>query len=275
MTRGIGLVDAVQGLLPAGAGDVLALLTQLGDVWFLVALLALVYWFHDREHGAFAILTLLGGLALVVGLKSFFGLPRPPPAMRLVGVDGFGFPSGHAIAATVGWGALAVALDRPTRSTRYGIAVAAVLLVSFTRVALGVHFAIDVVAGMAVGVSYLFLVTRVAGRDVEAAGLLAAAIALVGVILSTGASDAVLLFGGVVGGLLTWRFTSIPQRAWQREGALPAAVGGSVVAATVMVGYGGPIVGPVAFLIGVGAVAVVIGLPAASERIGIGPDRSD
>lgn len=269
MTRGIGLVEAIQGLLPAGAGDALWLLTQLGDVWFLVGLLSLVYWFRARERGAFALLTLLGGLALVVGLKALFGLPRPPPGLRLVGVDGFGFPSGHAITATVGWGLVARTLDRPARRVRYGAAIAVVLLVSFTRVALGVHYGVDVVAGMVVGLAYLVLVTGVAGEDTERAGLLAAAVALVGVIISGGASDAVILFGGVLGGLAAWRVTAVPRRPWQRSGVLPAAVGGSVVAGTMLVGYGGPIALPVAFVLGVAAVAVVIGLPAASDRVGI------
>ncbi len=271
MTRGIGLVDAVQGLLPTGAADVLGLLTQLGDVWFLVVVLSLLYWFHDRENGAFAILTLLGALSLVVGLKALFGLPRPPPPTRLISVDGFGFPSGHAIAATVGWGALAVALERPEPAIRYAVAISVVLVVSFTRVALGVHFAVDVVAGMAVGIGYLVVVTWVAGRTTETAGVIAAAVALAGVVLSGGASDAVLLFGGVLGGLLTWRYTSVPQRPWRQNGALPAAVGGSLVAGTLLVGYGGPIARPVAFLLGAAAVGVVIGLPAASDRLGIGP----
>ena len=52
--------------------------------------------------------------------------------------------------------------------------------------------------GWAVGLGYLVLVTHVAGENTERAGLIAAAVAIVGVAISAGASDAVLLFGGVI-----------------------------------------------------------------------------
>lgn len=269
-TRGIGAIDAIQGVLPSGAGDVLAVLTQLGDVWLLVVVLSLVYWFRDRESGAFAILTLLGALALVVGLKSAVAWPRPPPATRLVAVDGFGFPSGHAIAATVGWGALAITLDEPSPRVRYGVATAIVLLVAITRVGLGVHYAVDVLAGMAVGVGYLLMITALAGRDPLRAGGIAAIAALAGIGLSGGASDAVLLAGGVVGGLIVWREAGIPRQPWRKEGFIPAVIGGGIVGTALLVGYGGPIGLPVAFLLGLVAVGVVIGLPAAGLRVGIG-----
>lgn len=270
MTRSIGAIEAIQGVLPPGGDGVLAALTQLGDVWFLIVVLTLVYWFHDRENGAFAILTLLGALALVVGLKSAFGLPRPPPTVRLVAADGFGFPSGHAIAATVGWGALAMALDEPSRRARYAAAAGIVLVVSVTRVGLGVHYAMDVLAGVAVGIAYLLVVHAVADRDPGRAGVVAGVVALAGVGLSTGASDAVLLAGGILGGLLIWRVASVPRRPWDRAGIGPAAVGGGVVGGTLAVGYGGPIGLPVAFLLGFVAVVTVIGLPTASRWIGIG-----
>lgn len=271
MTRGIGGIDAIQGTLPAGAGDVLALLTQLGDVWLLIVVLSLVYWFRARQPGAYAIMALLGGLALVVGLKAFFGLPRPPSMLRLVVVDGFGFPSGHAIAATVGWGVLALVLDEPDRHVRVGGAAAIVAVVAFTRVGLGVHYVVDVIAGIAIGLAYLGSVWAIAGRDPERAGVIAAVVAFVGLLLSGGASDAVLLFGGVLGGLLAWRYTKVPHQPWRRDGVLPATVGGGVVGGTLVVGYGGPLLTPIAFLLGLVSVAIVIGLPAISEGVdGIG-----
>jgi membrane-associated phospholipid phosphatase len=271
MTRGIGGIEAIQGTLPPGSGDVLALLTQLGDVWLLIVVLSLVYWFRARRPGAYAIMTLLGGLALVVGLKAIFELPRPPSMLRLVVVDGFGFPSGHAIAATVGWGVLALVLDEPNRRIRVGGAGAIVAVVAFTRVGLGVHYVVDVIAGIAIGLAYLGLVWTIAGREPERAGFVAAVGAFVGLVLSGGASDAVLLVGGTLGGLLAWRYTDVPHQPWQRNGVLPATIGGGVVGGTLVVGYGGPLLAPIAFLLGLVSVAIVIGLPAITEGVaGIG-----
>lgn len=91
MSRGIGEIGAIQGVVPDGLAIVVALLTQLGDIWFLLALLTGVYWFHDREGGPVVIAIVLGGLALTVALKHLVALPRP--TAPLIGSDRFQHPS--------------------------------------------------------------------------------------------------------------------------------------------------------------------------------------
>ena len=44
MSRGIGGIDPIQELLPDWMALGVGLLTQLGDAWFLVLLLAVLYW---------------------------------------------------------------------------------------------------------------------------------------------------------------------------------------------------------------------------------------
>lgn len=138
MVRGVGEVE-----LAAEAPTVLvvlaALLTQLGDVWFLFALLGLCYWFgetlpgplsFDRPPAAFLIALGLGAKALTTTFKQWLAYPRPPavgtdllPALLREGyvsaatATGFGFPSGHATGAIVVYGGLALVVRRlPRRS---------------------------------------------------------------------------------------------------------------------------------------------------------------
>lgn len=182
MTRGIGGVafaDSLPDLVVAAGG----LLTQLGDTWFLLLAVAVLYW-RARDGGAPALTATplrdcLLLLALVVGsyaataaLKSVFALPRPPGAgtavlpawlppaaspvyESLVTADGYGFPSGHATAATAVYGGAAVVLRGGTRRLRYATAGSVVALVALSRLVIGVHYLVDVAAGFLVGLAVL------------------------------------------------------------------------------------------------------------------------
>lgn len=162
MSRGVGGIEALRSLLPGWAIDAFAVLTVLGDTAFLLLVFLALYWFYDRDEGAFALLVFLGGVVFIAGLKAAFGLPRPPGSLRIVTADGHGFPSGHAFGATVGFGLLALVLDAGTRAVRGGIATLLVAVVALSRVAIGVHYAVDVLAGITVGLAYLAVVRRVA-----------------------------------------------------------------------------------------------------------------
>jgi membrane-associated phospholipid phosphatase len=168
MTRAIGGIEALRSLLPPWAIDAFAVLTTLGDTAFLLAILLALYWFYDRDQGAIALAVFLGGVLLITGLKTAIGLPRPPESVRAVAEGGYGFPSGHAFGATVGFGLLALVFRRPRRSLRIALAAAAVLIVATSRVAIGVHYAVDVIAGVAVGLAYLAVAWHVAWPRREA-----------------------------------------------------------------------------------------------------------
>ncbi len=92
---------------------------------------------------------------------------RPRPTTALVPVSASSFPSGHALAATVGVLALGAALSPLTgRSAGVPAALAGavvVLAVGFGRVALNVHHPSDVVAGWALGYLYFALCVWVCG----------------------------------------------------------------------------------------------------------------
>jgi len=80
--------------------------------------------------------------------------------------DGYGFPSGHATVSTVVYVGLASILTIWDQRRRYFVAGVVVAVVSFTRLALGLHYLVDVLAGMALGGTVLvttrYLLERVA-----------------------------------------------------------------------------------------------------------------
>lgn len=107
----------------------------------------------------------LGFLLVINGIvnllaKLAFGLPRPycfDSSLAVAQVGGFGFPSGGAQTAIV-FGALLVAYWKSRWA--WPCATLYVCLISFSRVALGVHFVFDLFGGWVLGliVAGLFIV---------------------------------------------------------------------------------------------------------------------
>lgn len=214
MARGVGEF-AVQELIPESLAIVVALLTQLGDIWFVTVLVfaAFVRFDHDRIATVGGLV--LGAIALVFVFKYTFELPRPnqplvapetiSPLLRPVyeasaHASGYGFPSGHAMVSTATYLALAETLPVSTRRRRYAVATAIIAVVGFSRVALGVHFLVDVLAGIAISAVFLLLAFRLLARyrapktrRTVALGL-GVVLALGSVVASGAHVDSVLLF---------------------------------------------------------------------------------
>lgn len=207
------------------------MITQLGDGWFLFLLRASLYvageevprWGIERRRGLFVFGFVVTYVGLIGVLKSIFQLPRPPGATEPVALqwlpsalavildsittaDGPGFPSGHALGSTMVWGGLALVLHRGSLQTHLGAASALVVLISVSRLVLGVHYAVDVVVGIGLGVIalgslYWFAST---GSEPGRVFLVAVVIGILG--LSVGITfDSVAAVGGAVGGWIMWR----------------------------------------------------------------------
>jgi len=252
--RGVGEASVVE-TLPDAVVALFQLLTYLGDPVTLLLLVVAGYLLADHlgipsARMATALALALGGFALTLALKHGFALPRPPGA----GTDGFGFPSGHAIGATVVYGGLAgLAAPDDRRATR--IAAAIVVLVAASRVFIGVHYLVDVVVGVAVGVGYLAVAFRLgpgwAAEDVSPAAVtrtfaLAVGLGLAAVGVAVVVDTAVAL-AAAVGGLLGWRVV----------GARVTATGGTtrqLVASVVVL----PVVGFVAALVAEGDLPLAV-----------------
>lgn len=263
-TRGVGVLRALRNGLPPWAVEAFAAVTHLGDTAVLLALAAAVYLAYDRRAGAFVLGALFCGFAVTIALKAWFALPRPPTGLRAVAAAGFGFPSGHALGSTVGWGALAVALERVwSARRRAAVAGLVVVAVSLSRVAIGVHYLVDVVAGVAVGLAVLGVAARWL-RDAPLALFgLAAGLAAIAVAVSGASWDAVVLLGAGAGAVTSWQLVEPADRPWGARGVLGAAGGGAVLAGAVAVVDP---VGALWFVAAALATAGVLVAPLAAER---------
>ncbi|GAB3668360.1 phosphatase PAP2 family protein [Halopiger thermotolerans] len=291
--RGVGVTDALHGGAEWPVIVLFGLLTQLGDGWFLFLLGTTSYvaddelsrFGIDRRRGLFILALILVAVALIAGLKAYFQLPRPPHAgaseslalplgldvlfERVATPDGYGFPSGHALGSTVVWGGLALVLDRGSLRKRVGIAGAVVLLVSVSRLVLGVHYLVDVVVGIGVGVLVLGVLYRLTGKGAEPgrALLVAVGIGVAGLLVAV-TFETVAALGGAVGAWAVWRAVadSTPAHPTTRRAV---AAGALVLAAAAFLFVVTRALDPPLVLVFVGTAASAggaVGAPLVGER---------
>jgi hypothetical protein len=165
MNRGIGEVEAAQEIVPEALLPVAESVTRFGDVSTLVAVTVVVALLFDRDRGLFLFGAVIGGFALLSGLKAAFGLPRPPAELHLITTGTTGFPSGHALGATLVYGGLACLLRVGTRQARFAVAGVGIVLISLSRIILGVHYLVDSVAGVLIAAGYLWGMGRYMRRE--------------------------------------------------------------------------------------------------------------
>lgn len=142
--------------------------TLAGDptlLWLLTLAVAVGLATGQRRLAVFVLVVRLGAQLLSTGLKLVYDRARPVFDQPVDAALGAAFPSGHALGSAAVWTGLAVlALPLVGRRARSCVIAAAVLLavlVSFSRVLLGVHFVSDVLAGLLVGAGWTALCTAV------------------------------------------------------------------------------------------------------------------
>lgn len=151
--------------------DVLRAVTALGRPQTLVLaclVAALVLAGVGRWRlGALLVAATLGAWLLNVGIKDLIGRDRPVWDVPLARSSGASFPSGHAMVSAAAYGAVALVVRRRWLTVAAG---AVVLAVAATRVALGVHWLTDVIAGVGIGAAWAWICARslVRGEDPRA-----------------------------------------------------------------------------------------------------------
>ncbi|GAB3349411.1 phosphatase PAP2 family protein [Modestobacter lapidis] len=143
---------------------VLRAVTDLGGTWVAVLVMTLATVFllirHQRRLAAFVATAGLGLAVLGPVTKAIVDRARPVVDSPVVQTpSNASFPSGHAMTAMVVWGTLLLitlpSVRRRVRPWLIAATVVLVVLVGFTRLALGVHFVSDVLAGWALGAGWL------------------------------------------------------------------------------------------------------------------------
>jgi membrane-associated phospholipid phosphatase len=126
-------------------------------IWTVVLALVTGWLLYRRlfRLAVFVVITGAGSLLLNNLIKLAVGRARPHLSDPVAVAAGKSFPSGHSQAAIVGF-AILVAVFLPAVARRWrpwviAIATVPVLLIGFSRIALGVHYLSDVVGAYLIG----------------------------------------------------------------------------------------------------------------------------
>ena len=155
----VATLDWMAGHTSAMGLRIFTFITHLGDIPAIAVVGAWVLW-RQRHR-----------LVLVCWLSAFFGgvlvnrllkllIHRSRP-VRVLHESTFSFPSGHTMAATIGYGMLAYVMAtywRPRRIKRRFLFLAAALIalaVGVSRIYLGMHFPTDVIGALAAGTAWV------------------------------------------------------------------------------------------------------------------------
>lgn len=135
---------------------------------YLLCFAPVVTWLVRRRQvrrAVFVVVTVAGGSLLNSAVKRAVGRPRPAFAHPVAHAGFTSFPSGHAQGVVVACVVLLTVLPLGGRRWARRVAAGWVLLVGFSRLALGVHYLSDVVAGYALGLTWVLVLRAVfAGR---------------------------------------------------------------------------------------------------------------
>ena len=147
-------------------------ITFLGKHTLLIPLnFLLIGFFIYKKQKWFAIRIAslaLSSVALSFSLKAFF--KRDRPLLPILGdAGGYSFPSGHALIGIVFYGLFVYIIwhevkQKWLRIFLIGLLSLLILLISFSRIYLRVHYPSDVIAGLAVGFIWLVLSLRIIHR---------------------------------------------------------------------------------------------------------------
>lgn len=148
---------------PAWANHALEVVSFVGKPIFLslVVIVPTLWLLRMREYrvASFLVITVVAGGLVDTALKAAIGRQRPLVSGAPPEAFGSSFPSGHAMSSLITYGAfvLIVLPYLPKRARSWLIAGAALLVtaIGFSRLALGMHFLSDVIAGYVFGLAWL------------------------------------------------------------------------------------------------------------------------
>ncbi|MEU8042132.1 phosphatase PAP2 family protein [Streptosporangium sp. NPDC049078] len=161
LDENIALSLHAQALANPGYTTFLSVATEVFGPWtwrVLVVLAAVWLWRRGAPRlGIWAVATITFGGLLNLAVKEIVDRARPDLPDPVASAPGASFPSGHAMGAALGTCILVLLLLPFLRSTAsriiaWVVAAAIMVFVAYSRMALGVHWTSDVIAGVALGV---------------------------------------------------------------------------------------------------------------------------
>lgn len=167
----VSLIQWLQSWIGTVGIAIASAFTMLGEDLVCVAIIGFLYWCWDKELGKSIGINLLFAVTLSGMIKNIVLRRRPyfdnegieclkavdgKADIYDISAQGYSFPSIHAVKAVTMYTSLGLYTKKKIWMAVLGIILP--LLIGLSRVALGVHYPTDVIAGWLIGAAVIFLV---------------------------------------------------------------------------------------------------------------------
>ena len=142
---------------------VLTVFNFFSQQYFLIMLVAFIYWTYDKKKGEALAFSIIFTTAFSCGLKGILKMPRPftfdgVKALNKSSAPGYSFPSADTAAAA----ATATTVSGWTKNSVLKILLAIyVIIIGFARMYFGLHFPADVLCGLVIGCGVAFGIKKI------------------------------------------------------------------------------------------------------------------
>ena len=140
----------------------MTIITGFGSFIFITSLLIVLLLLYKNKKTVYYIIINTISIFLINDfVKHIFNRPRPS-GFNIVNETGFSFPSSHVMVSVVIYGLLSYLAYKKINNKiiKYSVMILLsilVLLISISRIYLGVHYLSDVVGGLSLGIIYLMI----------------------------------------------------------------------------------------------------------------------
>ncbi|WP_455938075.1 phosphatase PAP2 family protein [Gemella morbillorum] len=157
------IINFIQGFEVRGLTIFYMSITDVADTWqstiLVVVITVILYLIKYKREALFLVLTMSTCGIIMSFIKNIFVRQRPE-THRLIEVSGLSFPSGHSTSATIMYLTLGlIAINVLQKTSKYiilFISMLGILIITTSRIYLGVHYPTDTMAAVCLGV---FVVT--------------------------------------------------------------------------------------------------------------------
>ncbi|PHV69806.1 hypothetical protein CS063_13910 [Sporanaerobium hydrogeniformans] len=144
----------------------LTTITILAEKYFMIMVIALLYWCVDKIKSIRLAWFVLIGASITGVIKNSVRMPRPFQTgvvmpIRAETATSYSFPSGHTGVATSFWGGSMFIFKSPAMVV---IGLTFIILTGFSRIYLGVHWPIDVLGAFLFGAISVYLADVLLGE---------------------------------------------------------------------------------------------------------------
>ncbi len=155
----IEIIKFIQSIKSPALDIFFQMVTMTGEENFYIIAAAIIFWCINKKFGYKLGFALLTSTIVNTLLKSLVNASRPIGvagirSLRVQTATGQSFPSGHTQGAVTFWFSW---IREIRKRWIYIVGIVAIILVAYSRMYLGVHYPIDVIGGIVIGITWVFI----------------------------------------------------------------------------------------------------------------------